>query len=134
MKEVHTRIVENTIRSYTPNRVLNAKPPDIARAEQKLPRCTRTILAQLRSGWSKHLNTYMHRIDPAIEDKCPKCEGSPHDTPHLFNCPSDPTPLTPSDLWLNPIEVARFLKIPIENDEFAYLLLLQQQNKQTKNN
>uniref|UniRef100_A0A8D8XB01 Uncharacterized protein n=1 Tax=Cacopsylla melanoneura TaxID=428564 RepID=A0A8D8XB01_9HEMI len=33
MKEVHTRIVENTIRSYTPNRVLNAKPPDIARDE-----------------------------------------------------------------------------------------------------
>ncbi|KAI5739864.1 hypothetical protein M8J77_024328 [Diaphorina citri] len=35
------------------------------------------------------LNHYRHRIDPKIDDKCPKCGGGPHDTIHLFN-----------DLWL----------------------------------
>lgn len=118
-KEIHTRVVETTLSAYQSNRVLGAKPPEVSPVEQKLPRSTRTVLAQLRSGWSKHLNIYMNRIDPTIDNKCPECGGSPHDTSHLFTCPANPTPLTALDLWLNPIQVASFLKLPTESDEMA---------------
>lgn len=111
-KEIHTKVVEETTNNYIPNKVLNTKPPEISPNEKKLPRETRTTLTQLRSGWSKKLNHYMNRLDPRIEDKCNICSGSPHDTLHLFNCPTNPTQLTPLDLWLKPGEVAEFLGLP----------------------
>ena len=66
-------------------------------------------LNHLESGFSKHLNSYNHRINPDTPDSCPLCSQSPHDTPHLFNCSSNPTHLSVIDLWTNPIEVATFL-------------------------
>ena len=47
-----------------------------------LPRKTRTFLAQLRSGCSNYLNR--HRIDPEIEDKCPRWHASVLTTPYIF--------------------------------------------------
>ena len=40
------------------NRVINRHPSPIAENERQLPRVTRTILAQLRSGWANILNSY----------------------------------------------------------------------------
>ena len=52
-----------------------------------------------------------NRIDEEIEDKCPDCNTSPHNTNHLFNCQLKPPSLTPIDLWTNPDLVASFLDL-----------------------
>ena len=44
------------------------------------------VLNQLRSGYSRVLNSYLHRIDEEKENKCTNCNTSPHNTNHLFNC------------------------------------------------
>ena len=108
LKEIHTATVENTIRSYTANRVLEEYPPSINPDEIKLPRIARSRLSQLRSGFSRLLNSYLHRLDNNVEDKCPKCLNSPHDTNHLYACPSNPTNLSPSSLWTHPCNAALF--------------------------
>ena len=60
----------------------------------------------------------MSRIEEdRFEDKCPKCSISPHDTPHLFNCPKDPTDLVPTSLWLHPKEAARFLQLDVGEED-----------------
>ena len=112
IKEIHTDTVTHVLANYPPNKVLNSAPPEINKAEQTLSRHTRTALARLRSGYCRSLNHYMNSIDEEIQDVCPKCSQSPHNTPHLFACPADPTDLTPSDLWTRPIEAATFLKLP----------------------
>ena len=81
----------------------------IFESEKKLPRSTRVKLAQLRSGYSKLLNSYMSRIDPEVRDVCPDCQESPHDTKHLFECKKKPTHFTIDSLWLLPVEAASFL-------------------------
>ncbi|KAI5718737.1 hypothetical protein M8J77_026043 [Diaphorina citri] len=85
-------------------------------AEKQLPRETRAKLAQLRSGFSKLLNSYLSRVDPVVRDECPLCQESPHNTSHLFNCSENPTNLTPVDLWNSPIKVAEFLNLPTSLD------------------
>ena len=89
LKHIHTKSVKEII---TTNKILNTVPPEINKSEKTLPRKTRTTLAQLRSGYSNYLNSYKHRINPEIEDKCPHCQG-PHTTLHLFECPNNPTTL-----------------------------------------
>ena len=44
------------------NRVINQHPPAISDNERQLPRVTRIILAQLRSGWSNNQNSFRERI------------------------------------------------------------------------
>ena len=44
-------------------KLLNGRPPPIATVEHTLPRKTRTILAQLRTGHSRILGQYMNRIE-----------------------------------------------------------------------
>ena len=83
--------------------------PNINPQEKTLPRSTRCTLSQLRSGYSKLLGSYMSRIDPNTENKCPKCGTEPHDVPHLFDCPSDPTDWTADALWSFPVEISVFL-------------------------
>ena len=109
IKSIHSTTVEETVRNYPVNRVLDEPPPDINKEEAKLPRKARSTLSQLRSGFSKMLNNYNHRIDPETPDSCPQCSSTPHDTIHLFNCPAKPTYLEPRHLWTNPIEVSTFL-------------------------
>ncbi|KAI5726007.1 hypothetical protein M8J77_022717 [Diaphorina citri] len=48
--------------------------------------------------------------------ECPLCSGAPHDTNHLFNCPANPTSLTPFDLWTSPAKVASFLELKTERE------------------
>ena len=50
--------------SYPPNKVLGCAPPD-NKEESSLPRVIRTSLSQLRSGFSKLLNSYNHRLRPS---------------------------------------------------------------------
>ena len=108
--EIHTETVRAAISSYKPNKVLNRPPPEIDKTEVDLPRSTRCRLAQLRSGYSVLLNSYNARIS-GVQDICPQCGQSPHDTQHLFACPACPTNLTTADLWLRPVEAAHFLNL-----------------------
>ena len=111
LQSIHTDTVNRIISNYDVNAVLGTRPPDVASNENKLPRSTRSILSQLRSGKCKLLNSYMSRLDPEIADQCPACKGSPPDTAHLFNCPANPTQLATSTLWTDPIAAATFLKL-----------------------
>jgi hypothetical protein len=111
VKQIHTDIVAQTIAGYGPNRVLGAAPPEVDNREEQLERPARCALAQLRSGFCRHLNSYKARIDPTVADVCPRCGASPHDVPHIFNCPSTPTQLQPNDLWAHPVEAAAFLSL-----------------------
>ena len=103
--------------SYPPKKVLGKEPPEIHKEEVDLPRNIRTTLSQLRSGYSKILNSYNHRLNEEVEDKCPKCLGTPHDTLHLFNCPANPTVITPEYLWTQPSLAAHILGLEQDNDE-----------------
>ena len=115
IKEIHTSDVKATLDNFSPNRVLGVKPPDINKEELNLPRHIRTQLSQLRSGFSRRLNSYLSRLDDTIDDKCPRCNDTPHDTRHLFNCPDDPTTLDVLSLWTTPVLAADFLKL--DNDD-----------------
>ena len=55
LKHLHTKSVKMII---TNNKILNTVPPEINNSEKTLPRKTRSTLAQLRSGYSKYLNSY----------------------------------------------------------------------------
>ena len=117
LKHIHTTSVRNMLNSMADNKVLNCPPPPIQDSEKDLPRVTRTTLAQLRSGYSNCLNSYKARLNPNHTDKCPRCPAT-HTTNHLFNCPENPTTLTVRDLWTAPLEAARFLNLPV-NDEYG---------------
>ena len=59
------------------------------------------------------LNSYksrINRLEPVL-DICPLCQQPGHTTEHLFSCPANPTTLSPSDLWLRPLDCARFLNL-----------------------
>ena len=71
IKSIHTTAVSNTINGYEPNKVLQRIPPAISPDERRLPRSTRTTLAQLRSGYSPLLTSYMSRLDPSLKNECP---------------------------------------------------------------
>ena len=98
LKSIHTASVKKSIEDAAPNRVLQSLPPAINPAEQSLSRRARTGLAQLRSGFSRKLKSYLHRMDETVTDQCPKCSASPHNTAHLFNCRNDETDLTVESL------------------------------------
>ena len=119
MKLIHTKTVKNIINNTT-NKVLNARPPEINKADLSLPRTTRSTLAQLRSGYSTYLNSYKARIDKTgpMVDKCPNCDSS-HTTSHLFNCQRNPTNLTVKDLCKNPVKTAGFLNLATDVDDLG---------------
>ena len=84
----------------------------LGKTERRLPRVTRTILFQLRSGRSNSLNSYRARIIPGTPNSCSSCNQALYDTTNFFNCPTKPTLLQPIDLWLNPISTADLLGLP----------------------
>ena len=116
LKTIHTSSVAKTIRNQEDNKVLLAPAPKVNQTEANLPRKTRTTLAQLRSGYSSILNSYLHRINPTTHPSpnCPRCNLSPHTTNHLFNCPSNPTELETRILWEDPPAAAVFLDLPTD--------------------
>ena len=106
---LHTRCVEASLAARGYNRVLGARPPGISDKEKRLPRQTRCLLSQLRSGFSIYTNDFRSIISN-VPNVCPECGGSPHDVRHLFSCPARRTVLTVLDLWRRPIQAARFVK------------------------
>ena len=112
IKDIHTKSVQQTNVKLGSNPIINQPPPNINKDEKKLPRTTRATLSQLRSGYSRTLNSYMARIDSDTEDRCPDCLQAGHTTLHLFDCPAKPTDLTALALWNRPLDVAKFLDLP----------------------
>ena len=108
ISSIHQDAVRTAIDSST-SKLLNSRSSPIVTVEQTLPRKTRTILAQLRTGHSRILGQYINRIDPTARNHCNNCGQSPHDTHHLFDCPSKPTTLTVESLWTPPTETAKHL-------------------------
>lgn len=117
-KQIHTNTVQSTIDSYIPNKVLQTSPPEINSEEKILPRRSRTTLAQLRSGYSSYLNTFLHRINRSQTEMCPSCHNAPHTSEHIFQCPAKPCPtnLSITSLWTDPVKAAEFLGLPTEED------------------
>jgi hypothetical protein len=111
MKCIHTSEVQKALAQYPPNKVLQRNPPEVNKEETSLQRITRSRLTQLRSGYSRMLNSYLHRIDDNISDRCPLCNQPPHNTQHLFNCPNNPTNLDVLSLWTQPLQAADFLSL-----------------------
>ena len=107
---LHTKIVTDTIDSLGVNRVLNRRPPLIDKSESSLPRIIRVTLSQLRSGFCARLKDFQLRIGKSTDDLCPECAHSPQNTQHLFECPSYPTRLEVTSLWLKPWDAATFLR------------------------
>ena len=111
LKTIHTNSVGNAISNYEKNKVLGTAPPEVNKIEKTLNRNIRCQLAQLRSGHCKLLKSFCNKLDPEVPNECPDCQATPHSTEHLFNCPSNPTTLTPSSLWTAPDKAAQFLKL-----------------------
>ena len=110
-QSLHTECVRYCLSTYEVNRVLLAQPPEVAPDEADLRREVRVELSRLRSGFSRNLQNYLHRLDETVPDRCPLCNQTPHDTAHLFNCQANPTELEPIDLWTRPKLAAIFLKL-----------------------
>lgn len=90
LKHINTHTaVTDTETSYRSNKVTKAKPPPIAHKERKLHRGTRMTLTQLRSSYSKILNSYLHRVNPTVYLRCPLCVTELQTTTHIFNCPTN---------------------------------------------
>ena len=111
IKDLHTWAVRETLSNYPVNKVLDMHPPEVNSEEDYLPRKVRCQLSQLRSGYSKLLNSYNCIIDESVSDTCPKCNQTPHNTIHLFNCPNNPTDLNTISLWTTPHRAASFLEL-----------------------
>ena len=82
LKTLHTTSVRETIANQNHNKVLQEPAPAVNSNEKSLPRRTRTILAQLRSGYSTHLESYLHRINRTghPSDIYPQCGQEPQTT------------------------------------------------------
>ena len=106
ISSIHQDVVRTVIESSS-SKLLNGRPPPIATAKQTLPRKTRTILAQLCTGYSQIIGQYMNRIDPTMRNHCHNCGHSPNDTHHLFACPPKSTTLTVESLWTAPIKTPK---------------------------
>ena len=102
IQSLHTTAVTSAIAARAPNRVLNTPPPPISDEETSLPRRSRSVLSQLRSGFCSALNSYLELVGRAPSNLCPSCHTAPHTTAHLFSCPAHPTPLRVEDLWDQP--------------------------------
>ena len=63
LKAIHTIAVAECRQSYNPNPILAQPAPNINPSEQSLPRRTKRVLAQPRSGKSPVLCSYLHMID-----------------------------------------------------------------------
>ena len=109
INNIHTDVVNSVKASLGPNHVLGVKPPFVSKHEKHLPRATRSLLSQLRSGFCSKLMDFQHRIGRSTSSACPECDMGVHSVAHLFDCPRHPTPLTTLDLWKQPRDVAVFL-------------------------
>ena len=108
---IHTTVVNDHLFSLEENKILNDNAPKIHSSERKLSRKMCCTLAQLRLGNSSFLLSYLNKINPQIYKSplCLYCNSSPHNTQHLFNCPTFSTNLNVIDLWKSPVSVSDLL-------------------------
>ena len=108
-----TSSVQKYLSSRQNSKIINQIAPEINKTEETLPRQTRRMLAQLRTGKCPLLQAYKHKIDPLTNSSplCPLCKNTEHTTQHLFNCTHIHTHLTPLDLWKDPVGTALLLAI-----------------------
>ena len=109
LKKIHTNEVSDALLSYENSPILDERASKVAKDEQKRPRSTRRTLAHLRSGYSKSLHSYRHRIhrtDNSVFDFYQVCNNEPHTNKHLFNCSLNPTTLKPIGLGKQPEKTA----------------------------
>ena len=106
---IHADFVEAYINEQEVNPLLQRRPPPVHPSESRLPRVYRATLAQLRSGFCNHLNSYKFKIGAAPSATCPRCDRQDDTVLHLFDCSANPTSLTVTSLWLYPLDVAAFL-------------------------
>ena len=112
LKRIHDDAHTVCRNNYPVNKVLNTRPPPINVIDERtLNRQPRSKLAQLRSGYSPYLQTYLHRINASDSPRCPDCKLEDHTTRHLFNCTVKRTNMTPIDLWNKPIQCTKCLKL-----------------------
>ena len=71
-----SRMIEETIRSQAPNKVLMATPPPIDQAEILLQRSCSSALSQLCSGHCSRLMSYRHSVSWADDLICPDCRST----------------------------------------------------------
>ena len=116
LKRIHTDHVRDLINNREPNPILDRQAPQVNINEKTLPRKTRSILTQLRDGHSSFLNSFLSVFKPGVMNVCPHCKFQPHTCHHLFNCHYNPTDLTVESLWTNPMDVATFLGLPVNQD------------------
>ena len=108
LQAIHTMSVDQDVTSLGRNVVLDDRPPAINISEKELTQKERTTLAQLRSGHYRLLGSYKSRISRDVSlEVCADCSKTPHEVKQLFNCPSHPTTMTPSDLWNRPVDAIR---------------------------
>ena len=107
--KIHTKIVLDVKNRTSNNRILGSPAPKIDNSEKTLSRPTRSVLAQLRSGFCSKLQDFQLRIGKTADNICPICRLAPDSVSHLFDCPARPTNLSTDDLWSQPREVASFL-------------------------
>ena len=117
LTQIHTKVVTDSTAALGDNRVLQARPPAIHPSEKILPRLSRAVLSQLRSGHCSRLNDFRFRIGASDSALCPDCRTTDASASHLFNCSSHPTSLGVRDLWEKPWDAANFLAgIPAFSD------------------
>ena len=58
--------------------------------------------------------TGAHLCHPTARNHFHNCGHSPHDTHHLFVCPSKTTTLTVESLWTAPTETAKHLNLAFD--------------------
>jgi hypothetical protein len=114
LADLHTRCVAATLVNLQPNRVLGRPPPEVDISERLLPHDTRILLAQLRSGFCKHLRSFDRLLNEENPDDCPRCHMEEDTTEHLFYCLANPTELHVESLWTTPIAAAEHAMIALD--------------------
>ena len=111
IKANHTLAVKNYHKSLPPHKLTNQPFLQAHPSEKTLPREKRSLLRQLRTDKSPFLLAHKNSQYPTLcpSPLCPLCKLQPHNTKHLFNCPSIPTTLTIKDLWTSPCKVSELL-------------------------
>ena len=114
LKKMHTNEVKDVLDNRDKNKVLDEPAPKLSKDELRLPRNTRRTFAQLRSGFSPFLQTYLQEIRRNNLRSMPRVQLRNHTMGHLFRCSANPTTLTPHALLENSIEAAAFLQLEME--------------------
>ena len=83
-RENHKETVTTVMKVVNLSKFLDSRAPMVNEEERKLPRATRTRLAQLRSRYSPSLNSYMARIEENVSSNCPNCKVEEHTMHHWF--------------------------------------------------